>query len=606
MAAIDVGIALGSRVQRLVPRPSGMSLLTGAAVLLLTYLLIVPLGVQFIAAFRGPVTALPLFDDRASWSVQNLLDIYSSGGFTDTMIDTSIFVGGSVLVSLVLGFIFAWLTERTNLPYRNFFFVLIMMPAIMPGIVRAQAWLLMLSPKNGIFNQLIRFIIPFFGDSGPINPFSFPGMILVQGLGGVTFFFLLLGAVLRNMDGALEEASRTAGGNTLQTLRRVTLPILLPGILAVLMLNLIITMGQFEVPLLLGLGAGANILSLRIWAALSLSPIGLPEYGTAAAYAVNFLAITYSLFYFYSRLTKQANKYATVTGKGYRPARLRLGGWKYPAIALLFAYLIITFVIPLFALFWQSLFPFFRAAWPPAIAWTNLVEHGSLDSYRVVLRDPQFLGGLWRTFFVSAASATIAVGLGTIIAWVGVRGKRGLVNRGLDIFASSSVAIPATVAAFGFFIFYIVIGRWVPLFGTVWILVLAYSFRTSVGYRNSYSGILQINRELEEASMASGASQLSTFRRIILPLLLPHVVAAWLLLFLLGSHEFTIALFLADDDSLTLPVVLFNRIGGAGTLAAPEQAAAMGVLFTVLVAVLAVGVRLFVARRGVQQQAVAG
>lgn len=587
-------------IRRLIPRFSAMTLITGSAVVLLVYLLIVPLAVQIFAAFRGPATSLP-FESSAVTTLDNLRDVYTSGGMMATIVDTSYFVGGSVIISLVIGFALAWLIERTDLPYRRMFFVLILMPAIMPGLVRAQAWLLMLAPKTGIFNQAIRAVLPFW-DTGPINPFSFPGMILVQGLGGATFFFLLLGAVLRNMDGALEEASEASGGNKFQTLRRITFPIMLPGILAVVMLNIIITVGQFEVPLLFGLGAGASIFSLRIWLPLCCGAYGLPEYGVAAAYALNFLMITYGLFYFYSRLTRQANKYATVTGKGYRPSRMRLGQWKYAAMAMLFGYLIITFIIPLIVLIWASLFPFFYQ-----MSWDNLLNKATLDAYRVVLRDEQFWGGLWRTFVVASLSATIAVGLSMVIAWAVVRGKRGPVNRMLDLFASSSVAIPSTVAAFAFFLFYIVVGKWIPIFGTIWILVLAYSFRVSVAYRNSYAGILQINRELEEASATSGASQFSTFRRILIPLLLPHAVAAWLLLFLLGSHEFTIAVFLADADSNTLPVVLYNRLTtSGGGASSPPQAAAMGVMFTILVAALAFLVRWFVSRRGIRQEGMTG
>ena len=584
----------GAGFRRFVPRISGMTVLTTFVVLILVYLLVVPLTMQFITAFRGPVTSLP-FEASAVTTLDNMKDVYTSGGMFETVRDTLFFVGGSVLVAFVIGFAFAWLVERTDVPGRNILFVLIIIPAIMPGIVRAQAWLLMLAPKTGIINEMIRAVLPFW-DRGPIDPFTFYGMILVQGLGNVTFFFLLLSAVLRNMDGGLEEASRASGATMFQTIRRVTVPILLPGIVAVVMLNFIITLGQFEVPLLFGISAGANIFSLRIFLALTSQAFGLPLYGEAAAYGVNFLILTYVIFFFYSKVTRQANKYATITGKGYRPTRLRLGRWKWAVLALFPLYLIITFVIPMFALFWSSLFSFFVP-----VTWDNFNNVADYSSYSEVLDDPQFWGGLWRTFAVSAMSATVAVSIAMVTAWVVVRGKRNFVNRALDLFASSSVAIPATVAAFAFFMFYIVIGRWVPVYGTIWILVLAYSFRTSVAYRNTYAGVVQINKELEEASMASGASQLSTFRRIMVPLLLPHAFVAWLILFLLASHEFTIAIFLSDQDSNTLPVVLFNRLStSGGGSAQPDQAAAMAIIFTLLVAVITFVVRGIASSRGVR------
>jgi iron(III) transport system permease protein len=374
-------------LRRFIPQISGMTVLTTLVVIVLVYLLIVPLTMQFITAFRGPVTSLP-FEASAVTTLDNMKHVYTSGGMADTVRDTLFFVGGSVLVAFVIGFAFAWLVERTDVPGRNILFVLIIIPAIMPGIVRAQAWLLMLAPKTGILNQMIRAVLPFW-DRGPIDPFTFYGMILVQGLGNVTFFFLLLSAVLRNMDGGLEEASRASGATMFQTIRRVTFPILLPGIVAVIMLNFIITLGQFEVPLLFGISAEANIFSLRIFLALTSQAFGLPLYGEAAAYGVNFLILTYTVFFFYSKVTRQANKYATITGKGYRPTRLRLGRWKYLVFALFPLYLIITFFIPMFALFWSSLFSFFVP-----ITWENFTTVADYSSYREVMNDSQFWGGL--------------------------------------------------------------------------------------------------------------------------------------------------------------------------------------------------------------------
>ena len=342
----------------------------------------------------------------------------------------------------------------------------------------------------------------------------------------------------------------------LQTVRRVTLPILLPGMLAVLMLSVVITLGQFEVPLLFGVGAGAKIFSLRIWLALR-SPLGLPEYGLAAAYALHFMLLAYLLFFSYARLTRVANKYATVTGKGYRPSQMRLGGWNYAAWAGISLYLIVAFVFPLFTLVWASLFRYFAP-----ITWDNLVSVATLDAYRTVISGSVFWPALARSFIVAASSATLAVILATFTAWLVVRGRENIASRTLDLLASSSVAVPSAVAAFGFLVFYLAIARWAPIFGTVWILVLAYSFRTTVAYRNSYAGILQMNRELEDASAASGASRLATFRRIIAPLLLPHMSVAWLLLFLLGMHEFTMAVFRTNSQTRTLQRVLVDARSG--------------------------------------------
>lgn len=576
------------------PRVNGLVVLSLVVFLSLGYLLIVPVSLLIFTAFRGPVTSLP-FEASAVMTIGNFTSIFSSGAVLETARDTGVFVLGSVALSFVLGLTMAWLIERTNLPGRFVWFIALIGPGVIPPLIVGQAWLSLLSPNTGIVNQMIRLVLPFW-DTGPINPFSFPGMILVQGLAGTTFFFLLLIPVLRNMDGALEEASRTSGASAFRTFRGVTLPLAMPGILAVTMLWVIITMGQFEIPLLFGTAAKANIFSVGIYRALQPPDQGLPRYGEAAAFGVIFLLMAYGFFYFYARVNRQANRYATITGKGYRPTRSALGRWKYPAMTFLVFYLMLTFVLPLFILTWDSLSPYISP-----VAWNNL-DRLTVHNYSVVWHDDQFWGGLRRSFLVAGLSATIAVGLAMAAGWIVVRGKRSIFTGAIDLFTSSSVAIPASVAALALFMFYLQVGKFIPLFGTVWILVLGYAFRTSVAYRISYAGVLQISRELEEASATSGGTPISTLRRIVWPLLRPHVAAAWLLLFLLGTHEFTIALILSTGNSATLPVVLFNRMVAGRSPGGPVEAAAMAVLYT-LAMMVAVGlIVLLTMRRAIRER----
>jgi iron(III) transport system permease protein len=562
-------------LRRLLPAITPMGVITSIAVVTLVYLLLVPLAVTVFSAFRGPVEALP-FEARAVNTVQNFVSIYQSGALSSTLLDTAIFVGGSVVVAFVIGLTLAWLIERTDLPIRNFIFLAALTPLVLPGIILSQSWVLLLTPNLGFLNRVIRFILPFF-ESGPINGFSMYGMILVQGVLFVPFFTLLLTSIVRNMDGSLEEASRASGASTVQTLRRVTLPMLTPGLLSVVLLGAILIMGVFEVPLLFGIGAGADVISLRMW--LSLNPIqsGLPAYGELSAFGLIFLVIVYMLFFVYARVTRYAARFATITGKGYRPTRLQLGNWKYPTMLGLGLYFTVTVLFPLFVLVWSSFFKFYV---PPSIA---AFEQAKFGSYGTVLTDPEFYGALYRTLLVSGLAATIAVLLSMVIAWKVVRAKRTPLVKMLDLFATSSVAIPAAVAGYAFLVLYLAVADYVPIVGTVWILVLAYAFRTSVAYRINQAGITQLAKELEEASSASGGSPLSTMRRVIMPLLAPNMVVAWLLLFLLGTHEFTIAIFLTNQDTFTLPVLLFNKLGAgqAGGFSYADEAGAIGVLFAV-------------------------
>ena len=253
-----------ARVLGRLPRSvSPMQIATILAIVALAYLLLVPLIATVLSAFRGPLETLP-FAEGSYQTFENFFAIYRSGALRTTLLDTAIYVGGAVAIALAIGFSLAWVIERTDVPGRNWLFVLALAPLLLPPIILSQSWLLMVSSKTGFLNVVIRTFLPFF-ERGPIDAFSVPGMILVQGVLFVPFFTILLTSVFRNMDGGLEEAARVSGAGFVATFLRVSLPLLKPGVLSVALLGAIIIMGSFEVPLLFGVGSGSDVISLRLW-----------------------------------------------------------------------------------------------------------------------------------------------------------------------------------------------------------------------------------------------------------------------------------------------------------------------------------------------------
>jgi iron(III) transport system permease protein len=307
-----------------VRRPSGMTLLTIVSVVVIAYLLVVPLAIQLVSAFRGPY--LPFGVPTAQWGIETFKTLYGSGGdILDVLKVTLVFVGGATIISITLAWGLAWLVVRTDLPFRTLVSGLVLLPYIIPPLVRAQSWVLMLAPQTGLLNSLLRFLPWFAGDTGPVNPFAFATLIVVQGIVSVTFPFLLLVPIMQNMDGSLEEASRASGASAFQTMRRVTLPVLFPATLGIVLLSTILMLGSLEVPLLFGQQEGRHIFALKILAVLSGNAAELPRYGLAAAYGVNFLIVTLLLFRAYLWATRDASRRASVSGKGFRPPRLALG-----------------------------------------------------------------------------------------------------------------------------------------------------------------------------------------------------------------------------------------------------------------------------------------
>ncbi len=543
-------------------------IILGAAAAASLYLISAPLAMLLASALRGPVDALP-FEPGTQWTLANLVAIYVDRGlYATTIPNTLVFVAGSVAAGFAVAFALAWLVERTDLPGRSAIFTLVLFPLLVPGVVLAIAWIFLLGPRAGWLNLALRGLFGLTGD-GPLDIFSMGGLVLAQGTALVPFIFLLLGAALRAMNPALEEASSMAGAPPLATFLRVTLPVLRPGILAPLILAALITLEQFEMPLVIGLPARISIFSTRIYYELN-PDSNLPAYGNAAAVALPFLAAAMALLALYNRLVKAADRFATVAGKAWRPTRFALGGWKWPALAFVLVYLAFAAALPASVLVWTSFFGFTR----PALA---TLSQASIGAYRAVFTDAAFWLALRNTFIAAGASAALATLLGAALAWTIVR--TSVPGRAaLDFLSFMSVGIPAVIAGLAALLLYLTLP--IGLYGTVWVLVLAYSYRLAVSTRLARAALTQIDREIEEAAYVAGAGFVGTARRVVLPLLAPALVASFTLLFIVGFREFTLPMILQSRDNPVLSVIMWNLF--VANQSAP--AAAVGTLIVVCVA----------------------
>lgn len=544
------------------------ALILGAGVVAALYLISAPLLMLLAAAFRGPDDVLP-FEPEARWSLGNLAAVYSDRALYTTIIpNTLIFVAGAVVLGFVTAFVLAWLTERSDLPLRNTVFALVLFPLLVPGVVVAIAWIFLLGPNAGWINLFLRAALGLRGD-GPINIFSMPGMILAQGAALVPFIYLLLTAVFRAMNPALEEAASIAGASPRAVFWRVTLPVLRPGILAPLILATLIALEQFEMPLIIGLPARINVFSTRIYYELN-PDTNLPAYGKAAAVALPFLVAGIALLLVYNRLIRRAERFVTVTGKAYRPAPIRLGGWKAPALAFVALYLAFAVALPIAVLLWTSLFGYRQVS-------GSLLSAVSFAGYRDLFASADFASALRNTFIVAGLSAAIVTVIGAALAWIVLRTK--LPGRGaLDVLSFLSIGIPSVIAGLAALLLYLSLP--IGIYGTVWVLVLAYSYRLAVATRASRAGLSQLHPELEEAAAVAGAGWLAAARRIVLPLLAPSLLASFVLLFIVGFREFTLPILLQSQDNLVLSVVMWNLMVADKS----AEAAALGSLIVLCVA----------------------
>ncbi len=532
------------------------------------YLIAAPLIMLVYAAFRGPPDYLP-FEDGAHWTFDNLIGVFADPIIIGQVLPATLaFVAGTVCLATVFAFTLAWLIERTDLACRNLWFAAIVLPSLVPVVVQAIAWILLMSPHAGWANLAIRSLFGLSGD-GPIDIFSMGGLIFCQALATTPFVFLQFAGVLRSMDPMLEEASRASGATPFATFRTVTLPILLPGLLAPVILATLITFEQFELPLIIGLPAHINVFAFRIYNELNPAS-GLPNYGAAAAISLPFLALGLLALAAYNRAIRHADRFVTVTGKAYAQKRIALRAYRIPAYAFLSTFIAFSAILPIATLLWTSLF----GLSPPG---ASLAPAASLRAYGSFASDPVVWRAAANSFVVAGLSAAIITVVGALVAWIVAR--TAIPGRQvLDGLTFLSLGIPAVIAGLAVMVLYLSLP--IGVYGTVWILVIAYSYRLATASRLGRAALMQINRELEEASAASGARWLTTQARILLPLLAPSLAGAFILLFIIGMREFTIPFVLYSQENVVLSVLIWQLYQGGQ----PAQSAALGALMVVLVA----------------------
>ena len=296
-----------------------------------------------------------------------------------------------------------------------------------------------------------------------------------------------------------------------------------------------------------------------------------------------FLVCGILLLLLYNHLIRRAESFVTVTGKGFRPARFALGRWRLPALSFIVVYALFAAVLPGFVLIWAS---FFGYAFPSF----GLLSSISFNGYFDLFNNPRFWLAVSNTFIVALSSASIVTFIGIVLAWTIMRTR--LPGRAvLDFVSFLSLGIPAVIAGLASMLLYLSLP--IGVYGTVMVLVLAYSYRMAVATRLTRASLMQIHAELEEASSVAGGQWLTTIRRIVLPLLTPSLVASFVLLFIIGFREFTIPAILQSPDNQVLSVMMWQAFQAGKT----QQAAALGTMIVLFVIPVIFGLRRFVLAR---------
>jgi iron(III) transport system permease protein len=548
-------------------------LLPLSAVLILVGLIVLSLVFLFLFSIRRGTPWEP-----GPYTLQNYITVYSTPATYTVFFNTIIVAATSTAVSLVVAILFAFLTERTDMPFRNLAWGLMLVPLAVPGLLFAMSWTFLLSPKIGFFNLGLRKFFSVFGvewSEGPLNLYSLWGMIFLEGLRGVTTIFLMVVGAFRTMDASLEEASSVAGASSGVTFLRVTAPVLAPAILAAATYSFMTNLESLEIPIVIGVPAAIHVFPTYIY--FTTQRFSPPEYGLAATLSILLVLVSILLVVWYRRTVGQASSFATVTGKGYRPRVLALGKWRYPALALYSLFFLFTIAAPLFALVWRSLF---RYQTEPS---TQALFRATLQNYRAVLNTDGLVSVALNTFLVSIGAATLTMLLSLIASWVIIRGKfKG--KGGLDSLLFLPHALPGVVIGLAFiFLCAQPPLSYINLYGTVWLIILGLTVSyIPFGSRTMNGAMVQVHPELEEAGEVAGSNWATILRRILWPLLLPSFISGWIWIASHSLRAFSLPLMLASRDSKVISMVLWRMWddGNGG------QSAALGVLLILVLALL--------------------
>jgi iron(III) transport system permease protein len=505
--------------------------------------------------------------DGARLSAANFAGLLADPRFWSAALNTVIAGAATTACSLVLGFGLAWVVARTDLPGRGWFETLNLVPFFLSPYVGAISWIYLMAPNSGLIQWAAR---NWLGVSlEALNIFSLGGVVWVLTLFYTPYVYLFVIAPLRQMDAAFEDAARVHGASFWHTLRAITLPLVAPALLSAGLIVFVTSAGLFDVPLALASPRGIRMMPTEIF--------GLVQYpsdlGRAASFGIVVLLVTILLTLLQHRHIGR-RRFDTVTGKGYRPRPIRLKpAGRIAAFTLEIFYVGSGVVLPVAALIMVSLSRLWTGRFAP--------ERASLLNFDYVLtRYDLTQQAITNSLILAFVGATLGVALSVLQAYYLTRGptrRRVLV----DALLALPLGIPGIILGLGF----LILAVRTPLYSTLTIILIAYIARFFPFATRTVSAMfLAINPELEQSARSSGATWLQTMRLIVLPLLRPAIIAAWLMLFVIFIRELgaTILLYAQGTETISVAlVILSERSSGYVAALAVVQLVLLVIAFTV-------------------------
>jgi iron(III) transport system permease protein len=480
---------------------------------------------------------------------QGYLDAFSRPQILTTIRNTVALAVGSTALALVFGTLLAWWATQLS-PRLQWMRVLPVLPIVIPAVASVSGWAFLLSPRPGYINALLR-NLPWWSDLrfGPADVYSLFWIVAITGFALSAFVYLFVSSGLKNINSELLEAARTSGASAFGVFFQITLPLLRPVLVYGGGVALLLGLGQFTAPLLLGTNQGITVLTTDMYFATQNEPV---NHAAAAAIGSPLLVFGLVMVFAQKLLLGDQARYITHGGRAFRPA----GKPSMLAALGIFTYFLVTTLAPLVSLAILSLSPF----WSASPKWSSM----SLDNFRVVFNESVIVGAIWNSVTISLIAVAIALVIGFIVAVVTLRGRRYPVLRMLmDVIVALPLGVPAVIFGVGFLLAYST--QPLMLYGSRWLIVIVYvTLMLPFTTRMQLSGMMQLGTAYIEASRVCGANYLKTDLWVTLPLMRSTLGGAAALMFVLLTHEFTASVLIRTPRNQVMGTVLFDYWGNGG------------------------------------------
>lgn len=542
------------------------------------FLVLTPLALMIFNSFQIARPGDPIVYGFDGW-----VKAFTTPGIVSAMTNTFSLAITRQAIGLLIGAFFAWLIARTDIPMKGTLEFLFWLSFFLPALPETMGWILLLDPKYGLLNQGL---IGLGAIREPVfNIYSFWGIVWAHIGGTISVKVMLLAPAFRNLDAALEEASRISGAGGWRTFFYIVVPVMMPAILVTTILGIIRSLEAFEVELLLGTPIGLQVYSTKIHELVTWEP---PQFAPAMALSTVFLGVLLVMVAL-QRAFISRRIYTTLTGRGFSIRRTRLGRWRYPAFLLVLGFALVITLVPTTLLVmgtFMKLFGFFTIADP----WT-------LDNWRYTLQDPVLLRSVGNTLAIGLGSGMVGIFLYSLIAYVIVRTPYRA-RAVLDFLSWLPWSIPGILLGVALLWFFLQTRIFLPIYGTVYILMIAMVIKSMpFGTQMVKSVLLQLGSDLEEASKVCGATWWDTYRRVVLPLIFPALVTVGLVGFISAARDISTVVLLGSGRSRTLSLLMLDFAAGAEF----EKATVVAVMVVLLVVVAALLARIFGGSIGVRE-----